>query len=112
MAEQVVWKVTRLDGSSCFFGHHGLAIAAARGTGNVEEVRIKHAVLSVVGAEPKNDRESDLESAGHRLALELECLLMDTKDMPTVSRWWDTAQEALAAWRALHEYHGPRLEHS
>lgn len=112
MAEQVVWKVTRLDGSQCFFGHHGLAIASARGTGTVEEVRIKHAVLSVVGAETKGDRESDLESAGHRLALGLECLLMDTKDLPTVSRWWDTGMEALAAWQALHEYNGPRLSDS
>ena len=54
-------------------------------------------------------READLESAGHRLALELECLLMDTKDLPTVSRWWETGMEALAAWQALHEYNGPRL---
>jgi len=110
MAEQTVWKVHYSDGSTCHFGNYALAVASARG-GKVEEVRIKHAVLSVVG-EQKADREADLESAGHRLALELECLLMDTKDMPTVSRWWETAHEALAAWQALHEYNGPRLEHS
>ena len=112
MAEQIVWKVTRLDGSHCFFGHHGLAIASARGTGTVEEVRITHAMLSVVGREgatPVDGREADLEAAGHRLAMELECLLLDTKDLPTVSRWWDTGMEALAAWQAMYEYNGPRL---
>jgi hypothetical protein len=58
---------------------------------------------------PPPPSKEDLESAGHRLALELECLLMDTKDLPTVSKWWDSAHEALDGWRALHEYQGPRL---
>ena len=31
----------------------------------------------------------------HRLALELECLLLDTKDNATVSKWWDSGMEAL-----------------
>ena len=31
----------------------------------------------------------------HRLALELECLLLDTKDSPIVSKWWDSGMEAL-----------------
>lgn len=44
---------------------------------------------------------ADLEAAGHRLALELECLLMDCKDLPTVSKWFDSAHEALAQWQAL-----------
>lgn len=35
----------------------------------------------------------------HRLALELECLLMDTKDNAVVSKWWDSANEALDQWR-------------
>ena len=42
-------------------------------------------------------------AAGHRLALELECLLMDTQDMVVVSKWWDSAHEALAAWQALDQ---------
>lgn len=42
--------------------------------------------------------DADADSA--RLALELECLLTD-KDMPiaTVSRWWDSAHEALRLHR-------------
>lgn len=35
-----------------------------------------------------------------RLALELECLLMDTKDTAAVSKWWQSANEALELHRA------------
>lgn len=51
----------------------------------------------------------DIFPAAHRLALELECLLMDTKDLPTVSRWWDTGMQALEEWQKLFPYNGPRL---
>lgn len=46
--------------------------------------------------------EKEVETAwaqAHRLALELECLIMDTKDNTTVSKWWDSAFEA------MEEYH-------
>ena len=48
-------------------------------------------------------RLADEEAAAHRLALELECLLLDTKDTAAVSKWWDSAHDALAAWHALDE---------
>lgn len=35
-----------------------------------------------------------------RLALELECLLLSCGDTAAVSRWWDSAHEALALYRA------------
>lgn len=57
----------------------------------------------------KDVRIGTLDAAGHRLALELECLLMDTKDLPTVSRWWDSGMEALEEWRQLFPYNGPKL---
>ena len=41
----------------------------------------------------------DFFSPGARLALELECLLMDTRDTAAQSRWWDSAHEALEQWR-------------
>lgn len=41
----------------------------------------------------------DVFPAAHRLALELECLLLDSKDMAAVSKWWDSAHEALEQWR-------------
>lgn len=37
----------------------------------------------------------------HRLALELECLLLDTKDNATVSKWWDSGMEALSEYQQL-----------
>jgi len=55
------------------------------------------------------EKNQDRIAAGHRLALELECLLMDTKDLPTVSRWWDTGMQALEEWQKLFPYNGPRL---
>ena len=35
----------------------------------------------------------------HHLALELECLLLDTKDNAIVSKWWDSGMEALNEYR-------------
>ena len=37
----------------------------------------------------------------HRLALELECLLLDTNDNATVSKWWDSGMEALNEYQQL-----------
>lgn len=52
----------------------------------------------IVSAEPEGWADADADSA--RLALELECLLTD-KDvpMPALSRWWDSAHEALELHR-------------
>jgi len=55
------------------------------------------------------EKNQDRIAAGHRLALELECLLLDTKDLPTVSRWWDTGMQAIEEWQKLFPYIGPRL---
>lgn len=37
----------------------------------------------------------------HRLALELECLIIDTKDNAIVSKWWDSGMEALSEYQEL-----------
>src|SRR5574337_826925 len=58
---------------------------------------------------PPPPSKETLEAAGHRLALELECLLLDCKDNVVVSRWMDTACEAIDAWKRLFPYNGPRL---
>ena len=55
------------------------------------------------------EKNKDRIAAGHRLALELECLLLDTQDLPTVSRWWDSGIEALDEWQKLFPYNGPRI---
>ena len=33
-------------------------------------------------------RHDMVEARAHRLALELECLLLDTKDLSIQSKWW------------------------
>ena len=43
----------------------------------------------------------DFAADAHRLALELECLLLSTKDTAALSRWWDSAHEALEQHRQL-----------
>lgn len=55
----------------------------------------------------------NLMSVAGRMALELECLLLDTKDLSVVSKWWDTGMESLQSYR---EYiwsitHGKDGEH-
>ena len=42
---------------------------------------------------------ANLYSKGHRLALELECLINDIQDTAIVSKWFDSAMEALEEWR-------------
>ena len=49
------------------------------------------------------NRNNDVEARGHRLALELECLLMDTKDLSIQSKWWDSAMVALTEWQELDQ---------
>lgn len=49
-------------------------------------------------------QRDDLAASGQRLALELECLLMDTRDTAIQSKWWDSAHEALNQWRD-RKYH-------
>lgn len=44
-------------------------------------------------------KEAELAGHAKRLALELECLLMSTRDSAIQSRWWDSAMEALGQYQ-------------
>lgn len=57
--------------------------------------------LAVKEGEADESAAETAWSVAGRLALELECLLLDTKDMAVVSKWWDTAHEALEEYRLL-----------
>ncbi len=70
---------------------------------NIPKTEREHAAAREI------EKNQDRIAAGHRLALELECLLLDTKDLPTVSRWWESGMEALEEWQKLFPYNGPRL---
>lgn len=52
-------------------------------------------------ATPRPVVSPDFAADAHRLALELECLLLSSKDTAAVSAWWDSAHEALEQHRAL-----------
>lgn len=41
----------------------------------------------------------DVFPVAHRLALELECLLLSCTDTAATAKWWDSAHEALEQWR-------------
>lgn len=51
-------------------------------------------------AEVLNDSGTAWAQA-HRLAIELECLLLDTKDNAVVSKWWASGMEALSEYQEL-----------
>ncbi len=56
--------------------------------------------LNEAQATPEPVGWTDADADAARLAMELECLLLDTKDTAAVSRWWKSANEALDLHRA------------
>ena len=63
----------------------------------------------LAGSNKLQQERDNFAAAGHRMALELECLLADTKDNVAKSRWWDSGHAALGDWQKLFVYSGPRL---
>ena len=59
----------------------------------VENVKLRAKVDSLA------DGMRDVFPAAHRLALELECLLMSCTDTVATAKWWESAHEALEQWR-------------
>jgi hypothetical protein len=49
------------------------------------------------------DGMRDVFPAAHRLALELECILLSCTDTCATAKWWDSANEALEQWREFCE---------
>ena len=72
-------------------------IEAYRMSGGREEHHARKEVLDLAISEATH--ESLIASQAKRLALELECLLTDTKDTAVQSKWWDSAHEALQLYR-------------
>ena len=50
-------------------------------------------------AEPVQEPWTDADADAARLAMELEALLLSCKDTAAVSRWWDSAHDALELHR-------------
>jgi len=65
-----------------------------------EECKAAASALRAALAEPVEPVQwTDADADAARLALELEALLLDTKDLAVVSRWWDSGHDALELHR-------------
>ena len=65
-----------------------------------EKQRAAYESLALMLTRPAPDGWTEADADAARLAMELECLLLDTKDTVAVSRWWKSANEALDLHRA------------
>ena len=64
------------------------------------------AILAAAPTPPSTEDRKDAEHEDYfadacRLALELECLLLDCKDTAITAKWWESAHEALEQHRQL-----------
>ena len=50
-------------------------------------------------ADALDTKAPDAFPQAHRLAMELECLIMACSDTAATAKWWDSAHEALEQWR-------------
>lgn len=78
----------------------GFAATPPRGKDNIGAALDLLDRLTAPPASQEQAKWTDADSDAARLALELECLLLDTKDTAAVSRWWSSALEALELHRA------------
>jgi hypothetical protein len=81
-------------------------------TENAEQLAELHRINEALGTNEGHSSVYWVETIvarGHRLALELECLLLDCKDMAIVSKWMDSGMEAVSEWQESFPYNGPRL---
>ena len=65
------------------------------------ERMIAAALTPPVSEDRKDAPQEDYFADACRLALELECLLLDCKDTAVTAKWWASANEALEQHRAL-----------
>ena len=105
----VVWKATSLTGDTAHFGERSAAKAWAR-SGTVEPVPLKHLRLAPLGTDCgpecrqcgmlcQRGRQID-EQFAHRLAIDLECLLIDTERNRSAAE--KTLTEYRSAWDAIN----------
>ena len=73
---------------------------------DVDLTLIYRAMLAAAPTPPSTEDRKDAEHEDYfadacRLALELECLLLDCKDTAITAKWWESAHEALEQHRQL-----------
>lgn len=107
--DNIVWKATNLTGDTAHFGVRGAAQAWAR-SGTVEPVMLKHLRIVQPGSDCgpecrqcgmlcKRGRHID-EQFAHRLALDLECMLIDPNRNSAAAE--KTLAEYRSAWDAVN----------
>lgn len=74
--------------------HWELAHCASRDS--LEQLRQRVAKLSALQAD-----NATAWAQAHRLALELECLLLETMEIASISEWWDSGMEALSEYQRI-----------
>lgn len=62
---------------------------------------VRYALQAMSDEIARLNEKPDAFPQAHRLALELECLLLSCKDTAAVSKWWDSSNEALEQWRGF-----------
>lgn len=73
--------------------------------GNIEALVQHYVALQTENIKLRAQRQymtegvRDVFPQAHRLALELECLLLGCTDTAATAKWWDSANEALEQWR-------------
>jgi hypothetical protein len=50
-----------------------------------------------------------MSAIAHRLSIELECLVMDTKDLSIQSKHWDSAMAVLSDWHEMWDKEQPHV---
>lgn len=59
----------------------------------------KLGLLIDYAADALDAKAPDAFPQAHRLAMELECLILACRDTAATAKWWDSANEALEQWR-------------
>ncbi len=77
------------------YDHDGACALNAWGV----ELVLSAAPTTPVSEDRKDAPQEDYFADACRLALELECLLLDCKDTAVTAKWWDSAHEALEQHR-------------
>jgi hypothetical protein len=92
-----------LDSRQIDFCWHGYqaGVASTRQQLAEREKQIESLKASVYGLYELEQQLDTAWAQAHRLALELECLIMDTKDNAIVSKWWGSAFEAIEEYNKL-----------
>lgn len=71
-----------------------------------DDCQIQSKVIAINKLKAEN---AAMSAIAHRLAIELECLVLDTKDLSVQSKWWETSMAALSDWHEMWDKEQPHV---